>query len=549
MSKMLTKTVIVLLGMFCSVIAWATAGEAVFVYGAATLDRGGSVLALQKGSEVSAGDVILTGADGQVQLKMLDGARVALKPNTRFAIDEYTAPPAVNPTPDDGRSINRLLQGSISTITGVIGGGADSNDNDPTDENYQMNTPVATIGIRGTDYKAMLCLRTGNAACDGECLVPEVRPQAGEAGNQLPPDAPWELYVGVNSGQVVLHNGAGGLRLGADEYACIANDTQAPQLLLTPPSVLANDIPPATTTNGTQPPVNDDFGQRRAPDNSSEPTDNEAEGDAAEPRVIEPDAPPLPTDNVPVGAFSSGPLGQEFEQASNIIVDSVDVDGNGDLQGFSGEYTSPNAAASGAGYSINTATNVDQGADSDTGLNWGRWQGGSMLINTDSGVVSEDLSNRSLHWIVGNGLTPQQAQSLTGTFAYSLVGNTSSTDDQGNIGSPSAVTGNLTADFDNATVTNQIGFSINGLGVQASGNGVIGANEPGDISGSYNVINVNGSQDPNSAGEFAGFFTPPAAANAPPDGAGLTYSITVNDPQDVGGIYTISGAAAFGDPQ
>lgn len=564
------------------------AGTAVFVFGDASIDRNGSVIILQKGSGVSAGDVVLTGETGRVQLKMRDGARVAIKPNTRFAVDEYEVPEITRPAstgepPATGKSINRLLQGGFRTITGVIGSDADVNDNNPTDENYQVKTPVATIGIRGTDYTAVLCLRSGNAVCGGECNVPSVDPFVGEAGNQLSAGTAWELYVGVNRGQVVVSNSTGSIQLGVDEFTCIANDNSQPQLLIQPPRGLRNRFAPPrsqtisqvgtqnnnqnnsqnTTQRGVEsvnnPGAEQNLATRRSPimGNNFQRND-ETRSPLPRPRPLTPNdnpgdplAPPnAPPDSTPqAGSFASGPLGNRVEQASVMLPNSEQVNGQGELVGFSGDYTPAGAnMTQSADYTIGSATIVNVGGDNDSGLNWGRWaagsdQQGAMQVTINGMTQDESLLDSSLHWVVGDGLTAQQAQSLSGTANYSLVGNTEPTDDQANVGPASAVTGSLAADFDNNIVTHQLGLSITGNTVQANGTGSIGTNQPGGIEGNYNSVVVNGQLDADAVGEFSGFFTPPAAAGAAPAGAGVSYSITSD------GVGTVSGAAAFGDPQ
>lgn len=100
----------------------------------------GSRRPLTRGAEVSPGETVDTGA-GRVQLRFSDGAMVSLQPQTQYRIDAYE----FKGQPDGSeRGFFSLLKGAMRTITGAIG---------KTDRQaYRLNTAVATIGIRGTEY-------------------------------------------------------------------------------------------------------------------------------------------------------------------------------------------------------------------------------------------------------------------------------------------------------------------------------------------------------------------------------------------------------------
>ena len=119
------------------------AGRVLFVKGSAQLERDSKVQLLVKGTTVEAGDVVVTGIDGRVQLLMDDGDRMALQPNTRLRIDEF-AEPQSSAQPETGRAFYSLLRGGFRALTRSLG--------TRSEPSYQVRTPVATIGIRGTDY-------------------------------------------------------------------------------------------------------------------------------------------------------------------------------------------------------------------------------------------------------------------------------------------------------------------------------------------------------------------------------------------------------------
>ncbi|GGP24330.1 FecR domain-containing protein [Silvimonas amylolytica] len=101
----------------------------------------GKTNVLHKGDDINKGDVIATGANSWVVLKMEDGASLTLRPNGKLRIIDYVYDPD---NPQNGRSWLSLLQGAMRSVTGAIG--------KLNHDSYQLTTPTATIGIRGTDY-------------------------------------------------------------------------------------------------------------------------------------------------------------------------------------------------------------------------------------------------------------------------------------------------------------------------------------------------------------------------------------------------------------
>lgn len=92
----------------------------------------------RKGDAIAPGERVLTRA-GRAQVAFTDGSFVSLQPNTDFGVDEY-----VFKGSNDGseKSVFSLLKGALRTVTGFIGRSKR--------DAYTMNTPTATIGIRGT---------------------------------------------------------------------------------------------------------------------------------------------------------------------------------------------------------------------------------------------------------------------------------------------------------------------------------------------------------------------------------------------------------------
>ena len=131
---------------------------------------------------------------------------------------------------------------------------------------------------------------------------------------------------------------------------------------------------------------------------------------------------------------------------------------------------------------------------------------------------------------------------ITGAADYTLIGNTSPTNNFGDVG----VLGSASffADFTNMQVSSALDLTIAGSLWVASGTGAIGgAGLPAhQFNGFYNNVTVDGIST--DFGFFSGFFSEPGNTPDPdlPGGVGLTYSLS----DDVG--QWVSGALTFGDP-
>jgi len=215
--------------------------------GTATDPSTGGIRNLDKGDQVFPGEVISSAVNSYINIKFVDGSYILLRPNTRFQIEEFrlasaepapapkpaakpkaadkpatkgktrtkgkakvaepvaeaeppapapaapvpAVPAAVTPTPiaaaaPGSRAFFKLLKGGFRAVSGLIGK-VDRNE-------YRISTPVATIGIRGTDYLLILC----DAACRNDPVVDANVPETSEVEGGL--------IVGVISGGVAVLN-------------------------------------------------------------------------------------------------------------------------------------------------------------------------------------------------------------------------------------------------------------------------------------------------------------------------------------------------------
>lgn len=123
---------------------WATptVGQATLVIGQARIvGVDGMVTAAQVGTPVRVGDKIETQAGGHVYLRFVDGANLSVRPMSRMWIESYSHNPQ---QPQLGAIKFKLEEGVARSITGAWGEAAR--------DRFRLNTPVAAIGVRGTDF-------------------------------------------------------------------------------------------------------------------------------------------------------------------------------------------------------------------------------------------------------------------------------------------------------------------------------------------------------------------------------------------------------------
>ena len=138
-AKQLATVAALALAAACSPAALAGAvGEVVFVAGDVRLASGEPVA---KGTAVEVGQTLVTGSGGHAHVRFVDDAFVAVRPQSQLKVESYQYDPA---TPQDNRVRFVLQQGSTRLITGKAGQG--------NARAFRLNTPMAAIGIRGTDF-------------------------------------------------------------------------------------------------------------------------------------------------------------------------------------------------------------------------------------------------------------------------------------------------------------------------------------------------------------------------------------------------------------
>jgi hypothetical protein len=226
---------------------------------------GGIVKAISIGSKIEEGDTVVTEKRTYARLKFEDGSEVTLKPGTQFKVEKFNYDQG---KPKEDSATYNLIKGGLRTITGQVGkrGNQDS---------YQMKTPTATIGVRGTIYLAEYVpeaepvlseysriqlasldswqISPQTAMTDGAPVgllpvvyqIPLLLAQNGPSGaGGLAPG----LYVQVIDGSINLSNKGGTQNFAAGQFGYTPSNVKPPVIIPNNPGIQFK-APPALSTN------------------------------------------------------------------------------------------------------------------------------------------------------------------------------------------------------------------------------------------------------------------------------------------------------------
>lgn len=157
---------------------------------------------------VRRGDTITTDAKTEASLRLLDGTTILLRTGSSVLLKEFRF---VGKDATAGVLNLKLLKGGMRTISGMIPKNKASQ--------YALETPKATMTVRGTDYAVRICEAGDNCQIDGEA-------------------APEGLYAGVLEGGIDLGNAGGSspaeagdiVRVDAPEASAVPAPEAAPLL-------------------------------------------------------------------------------------------------------------------------------------------------------------------------------------------------------------------------------------------------------------------------------------------------------------------------------
>ena len=212
----------------CSIgLAGQVAGTVVNLSGPLMAKKAnGAIKVLAVKSEVEQGDTLVSEKNTYAQIRFVDNSEITLKPNTTFTVNAF----AYDAGKPEGDSASfTLIKGGLRSISGMLG--------KRNREMFQLNTPTATIGIRGTTFTAQL---VGVGAPGASSLEPG-------------------LYVAVTDGAIHLTNPAGAQTFNAGQFGFTPSFAMPPVIVpanpgvqFTPPPALSmTSAPGINMSNGT----------------------------------------------------------------------------------------------------------------------------------------------------------------------------------------------------------------------------------------------------------------------------------------------------------
>ena len=139
-----------LAGLSTPVTAQDSSGMVVASRGVVMAISDGNSRELKQGDFIYVSDEIITSSRSFAVLQFEDGAKVTIRPDSTLIIESYL----YNGNGEDEATLN-LVEGGLRVITGAL---AKTNP-----ENYKIRTPVALMGVRGTEFSVILC---GDQLCD-----------------------------------------------------------------------------------------------------------------------------------------------------------------------------------------------------------------------------------------------------------------------------------------------------------------------------------------------------------------------------------------------
>jgi len=514
---------------------FAASGQFTFVTGNVFILKGGSTqIQASAGTEVNAGDIVVTGANGMAQLAMVDQAKLSLRSNTRMVIDRYTQAERGG----EGGLLT-LVQGTMRAFTGLL---------TSNKANYRMQTRVATVGIRGsmvtfshnsmTVHRGHVDTSTGQSIDANESLSFPGRTESdGDLGETLV-----HTIYGSHEVSSIKGNFPSVITNPSETVRVVAG--QAPTIIPTPPSLLNA----ALNTSGSG-----ETGGKSSSTNTSASSDL------------------LP----PTGTTVAGSNGLGFpivDATLNLTSDpenlqNIVIAGNGTAfsdQAIPRQITLESGALRGytgyAGSQSGTSLNINGGTVADlqtvtiggsTSIVLGRWTGVSSLGFSGGSAVA---GAGGVHFAyAGSGFPSYLSEVLTGTVSYTRVGATTPTNQFGTLGSlvSSVLDVNFTARTLNATIgvsmpntantnggtwtlqANNVPFAFNSFVAFTGGGGLTVTNSAGTSSANNGLL--RGSLE----GSFVGSTL---------NGALIGYGLVDQTGASASTFQSINGVVAFQGP-
>ncbi len=159
------KTFAVIVGVVIHSVSYSQTsdyvGEVSLVLGKAyRLSRAGVNEILERGSQIAVGDQISTLSNGHVHVRFVDDALVSVRPNSMLFVTRYDYNAE---KPVDSAIKFELQEGVTRAISGDAAKAARNR--------FRLNTPIAAIGVRGTDFVVSASAGTTRALVNEGAIV------------------------------------------------------------------------------------------------------------------------------------------------------------------------------------------------------------------------------------------------------------------------------------------------------------------------------------------------------------------------------------------
>ena len=445
----------------------ADVGKVLMAIGEVKVSRGGQMIPITKGASIQAGDGVITGVASNAQLRMSDGAVIALRAQSEFKINEYN----FNGKADGSEKANvSLVKGGVRAVTGVIGR--------ENKDNLQINAVVATIGIRGTGFNINVC--------EANCFNPDKTPVKDG------------LYAGVFEGKIVVKNQASTEAVGVNQYLYVADKDTKPQFILAPPNFLPD---PLTGQKSAKPrgrsEATTEIPSLATPVNTpSKPADAAVSVPSTPVATVtgvtitqppalasastSPFAPTtiynIPNAGSPPVLDGSNPYVMQqaatFTNSAGVTEHTINPVAAVDLRVLTSgnQVTEINSPTISSVYSIASTSLSPPGQAIEWGnyggvVSWGRWANGQVLVGDyNSGLPIDYASNSGFAYIVGQRLSGVDWNNLfvaKNTYTFTLVGATTPVPITNPQGTWAVTGGGLTADFSTRVVSGNLGLYTN----------------------------------------------------------------------------------------
>lgn len=127
-----------LLCLSVPVIAQESIGKVILSQGHPLVERNNQHLLIERNDKLYPMDTLITPVGSRLLIKLKDNSTISLAENTEFELSKYKF------TKKESDVSFKMLKGAFRALTGSIG----KQDN----PKFEILTPVATIGVRGTEF-------------------------------------------------------------------------------------------------------------------------------------------------------------------------------------------------------------------------------------------------------------------------------------------------------------------------------------------------------------------------------------------------------------